>query len=52
MHITAAHIPPIAALLSGVLVLLLPRLLSLVVGGYLIIVGLAGLNAIYHWVKF
>ena len=52
MHITAAHISPIAALVAGVLVLLVPRLLSFVVSAYLIIVGLIGLNGIYHWVKF
>jgi hypothetical protein len=52
MHITAAHISPIAALVAGVLVLLVPRLLSFVVSAYLIIVGLMGLNGIYHWVKF
>jgi hypothetical protein len=29
----------------------MPRLLNLVVAIYLIIVGLMGLNAIYHWVQ-
>jgi hypothetical protein len=51
MHITSAHLMPIAALVGGVLVLLMPRVLSLVVGIYLIIVGLSGLNGIYHVIK-
>jgi hypothetical protein len=52
MHITAAHISPIVAIVGGLLVLFLPRLLSVVVATYLIIFGLVGLNGIYHWFKF
>jgi hypothetical protein len=51
MHITSSHIMPIAALAAGLIVLLLPRILSFVVGAYLIIVGLIGLNGIYHLIK-
>jgi hypothetical protein len=51
MVITAAHITPLVALIAGVLILVMPRLLNLVVAIYLIIVGLMGLNAIYHWVQ-
>jgi Protein of unknown function (DUF3096) len=51
MFITAAHITPLVALIAGVLILVMPRLLNLVVAIYLIIVGLMGLNAIYHWVQ-
>jgi hypothetical protein len=51
MVITAAHITPLVALIAGILILLIPRLLNLVVAIYLIIVGLMGLNAIYHWVQ-
>jgi len=50
MVITAAHITPLVALIAGILILLLPRLLNLIVAIYLIIVGLTGLNAIYHFV--
>jgi hypothetical protein len=39
------------ALIAGVLILVMARLLNLVVAIYLIIVGLMGLNAIYHWVQ-
>jgi hypothetical protein len=50
MHLTIAHITPLAALIAGVLILILPRLLNYVVAIYLIVVGLAGLNAIHHFV--
>jgi hypothetical protein len=51
MVITAAHITPLVALIAGILILIIPRLLNLVVAIYLIVVGLMGLNAIYHWVQ-
>ena len=51
MVVTAAHITPLVALIAGILILVMPRLLNLVVAIYLIIVGLMGLNAIYHWVQ-
>jgi hypothetical protein len=50
MVITAAHITPLVALIAGVLILLMPRLLNFIVAIYLIIVGLMGLNAIYHFI--
>jgi hypothetical protein len=51
MHLTAAHISPIVALVAGILILLVPRLLNFVVAVYLIIVGLVGLNGIYHFIR-
>ena len=51
MTITAAHLSPFVALVAGILILLMPRLLNYVVAFYLIIVGLIGLNGIYHFVK-
>jgi hypothetical protein len=51
MHLTAAHISPIVALIAGILILLVPRLLNYVVAIYLIVVGIVGLNGIYHWMK-
>jgi Protein of unknown function (DUF3096) len=48
MHLTSAHLLPIAALVAGLLVLFVPRVLGFVVGAYLIIVGL---NGIYHIIK-
>ena len=44
MTITAAHLQPIVALIAGVLILIMPRFLSLVVAIYLIFIGLAGLG--------
>jgi len=50
MVITAAHITPLVALIAGILILVMPRLLNLVIAIYLIIIGLMGLNGIYHFV--
>ena len=46
MVLTAAHIQPIVALVAGILILLMPRLLNLIVAIYLIFVGLAGLGVL------
>lgn len=37
------HIGPVAALIAGVLILIMPRLLNYIVALYLIIIGLTGL---------
>jgi hypothetical protein len=50
MVITAAHITPLVALIAGILILIMPRLLNFIVAIYLIIVGLMGLDGIYHFV--
>jgi len=44
MTITTAHIPAIVALIAGILILVMPRLLNLIVAIYLIFVGLVGLG--------
>ena len=44
MSITLAHVQPIVALLCGILILIMPRLLNFIVAIYLIIVGLLGLG--------
>jgi hypothetical protein len=44
MVITAANLQPIVALLAGVLILIMPRLLNFIVAIYLILVGLIGLG--------
>jgi hypothetical protein len=51
MTITVSHITPLVALLAGILILLVPRLLNYVVAIYLIIVGFVGLNDIYHFIR-
>ena len=51
MIITAAHIQPVVAILAGILILIMPRLLSFVVAIYLIFIGLVELNAIHHFIR-
>jgi hypothetical protein len=51
MHLTIAHISPLVALVAGILILLIPRLLNYIVAIYLILVGLMGLNSIHHFIK-
>lgn len=51
MTLTVAHISSIIALAAGILILILPRLLNYVVAIYLIVIGLIGLNGIYHFIK-
>ncbi len=51
MHLTAAHIAPLTALVAGILILIVPRLLNYIVALYLILVGLTGLNSIHHFLR-
>jgi hypothetical protein len=51
MSLTVGHIAPIGALIAGILILIIPRLLNYIVAIYLILVGLIGLNGIYHFIK-
>lgn len=44
MTITITSIAPLAALVAGVLILIMPRLLNYIVALYLILVGLLGLG--------
>ena len=48
MVITTAHIPAIVALIAGILILVMPRLLNFIVAIYLILIGLVGLGLL-HW---
>jgi hypothetical protein len=50
MTITAAHFSPLIALIAGILILIMPRLLNFIVAIYLILVGLMGLNNIHHFI--
>jgi hypothetical protein len=47
MAITIAHLQPVVALIAGVLILIMPRLLNFIVAIYLIVIGLIGLNIIH-----
>jgi len=51
MTLTVAHLSPLVALIAGILILIMPRLLNYIVAFYLIIVGIIGLNGIYHFMK-
>ena len=52
MHLDAAHpLLPLVSLAAGVFLLIAPRIVSFSVAVYLIIVGLLGLNGIYHVLK-
>ncbi len=44
MVITSAHITPLVAIIAGLLILIMPRLLNLVVAVFLILNGLIGLG--------
>lgn len=51
MVITVSHMAPLVALIAGILILIMPRLLNYIVAIYLIVTGLIGLNGIYHFIK-
>jgi hypothetical protein len=44
--LSIAHIQPVVALVAGVLILIMPRLLNYIVALYLILVGILGLGII------
>jgi Protein of unknown function (DUF3096) len=52
MVITGAHITPLVAIIAGILILIMPRLLNYIVAIYLIFIGLVGLNNVHHFVNW
>jgi hypothetical protein len=52
MVITAAHLTPLVAIIAGLLILIIPRLLNYIVAIYLIFTGFVELNAVHHWINF
>lgn len=46
MTVTLSQLPALIALVAGVLILLMPRLLNYIVAIYLILLGLLGLGVI------
>ncbi|MOA69093.1 DUF3096 domain-containing protein [Herminiimonas sp. KBW02] len=48
LHITLA---PLLALIAGILILLMPRLLNFIVALYLIVIGLIGLFGTGHFFR-
>jgi hypothetical protein len=51
MVVTVAELSPIVALVAGILILIVPRLLNIIVAVYLIVEGLIGLNDIHHFFR-
>jgi hypothetical protein len=47
MTLSVAHLQPLVALIAGVLILLVPRILNYIVAIYLIIVGIIGLGLVH-----
>ncbi len=47
MSISIAQLQPVVALVAGILILLVPRLLNFIVAIYLILVGIIGLGIIH-----
>ncbi len=43
MTLSLAHLQPLVALIAGVLILLVPRILNYIVAIYLIVIGIIGL---------
>jgi len=44
MSITIGHLAPLVALVAGILILIMPRLLNYIVAIYLIVIGIIGLG--------
>jgi Protein of unknown function (DUF3096) len=51
MVVSIGHLTPLVALIAGILILILPSLLNYVVAIYLILIGILGLNDIYHFLQ-
>ena len=47
MTLSISHLEPIVAIIAGVLILLVPRILNYIVAVYLIVVGILGLHIIH-----
>ena len=44
MSITIGHLAPVVALIAGILILIMPRLLNYIVAIYLIVIGIIGIG--------
>ena len=44
MSITIGHLAPVVALIAGILILIMPRMLNYIVAIYLIVIGIIGLG--------
>ena len=48
MTLSISHLEPLVAIIAGVLILLVPRILNYVVAIYLIVIGILGLHLIRY----
>ena len=48
MTLNISHLEPLVAIVAGVLILLVPRILNYVVAIYLIVIGILGLHLIRY----
>ena len=46
MTLSIAHLQPVVALIAGIVILIMPRLLNYIVAFYLIVTGVLGLGLI------
>jgi hypothetical protein len=46
MTVSISHLQPVVALIAGILILIMPRLLNYIVAIYLIVIGIIGLGII------
>jgi len=47
MTLSIGHLQPLVAILAGILILLVPRILNYVIAIYLILVGILGLGLLH-----
>jgi len=47
MSIHIYHLQPLAALIAGILILIMPRLLNYIIAVYLIVIGIIGLGLVH-----
>lgn len=52
MIVTQTQLTPLVAIVAGILILIIPRLLNYIIALYLIYTGFVQLNATHHWVRF
>jgi hypothetical protein len=52
MIVTPTQLTPIVAIVAGILILMIPRLLNYIIALYLIYTGFVQLNATHHWIRF
>lgn len=52
MIVTQTQLTPLIAIVAGILILMVPRLLNYIIALYLIYIGFVQLNSTHHWIRF